>query len=246
MYEPVLNVRGNPAVRTASGDRLLCKSPSDPQLSLASREQYRQLAATLHNAQTASGLKAIMIASAVAGEGKTLTAANLALTFAEAYERSVLLVDADLRRPSLHRLFSTGGPLPSAATAGSWTWAQHVREVTPRLAILTRERPSSAPMADLTSGRMRQLIQEARTAVDWIVVDTPPIALLPDASLLISAVDGAVIVVKAGSTPLELVRRAVEAIAPAKRLGVVLNAATRYAREARYGYDQYYSAIDAS
>jgi Mrp family chromosome partitioning ATPase len=81
-------------VRTAA---VLGKTVADPKLSAVSREQYRQLAATLHNAQAENGLKAVMIASAVGGEGKTLTAANLALTFAESYRRRVLLVDADLR-----------------------------------------------------------------------------------------------------------------------------------------------------
>lgn len=220
------------------------KTVADPNLLPESREQYRQLAATLHNAQAATGLKAVMIASAVAGEGKTLTAANLALTFADAYERSVLLVDADLRRPSLHRFFPderrTGGG------SSRCDWSPHIRQVTPRLGILTREQPSSAPMADLTSSRMRELIQVARRSVDWILVDTPPIALLPDASLLASVIDGAIIVVKAGSTPLDLVRRAVDAIDPQKRLGVVLNAATRQKRGARYGYDQYYDRLEAN
>jgi protein-tyrosine kinase len=240
MYDPVLHPRVS-VVESAAirRDGLSCKTVADLNLPPASREQYRHLAATLHNAQNVSGLKAIMIVSAVAGEGKTLTAANLALTFTESYERKVLLVDADLRRPSLHRLFAAGDCHTRVSASHAWT--QHARQVTPRLGILTRDQPSAAPMADLTSGRMRELIQEARQAVDWIVVDTPPIALLPDATLLASVVDGAVIVVKAGSTPLDLVKRAVEAIDPKKMLGVVLNAATRHARDARYGYDEYYS-----
>jgi protein-tyrosine kinase len=247
MYDSALHLRAGATVSTDTGaDRPFCKTVTDPNVLPASREQYRHLAATLHNAQMVSGLKAVMIASAVAGEGKTLTAANLALTFADAYERSVLLVDADLRRPSLHRLFPTDDRRASTNPVASRAWTQHVRQVTPRLGILTREQPSSAPMADLTSDRMRQLIQEARQTVDWIVVDTPPIALLPDASLLASVVDGAVIVVKAGSTPLDLVKRAVDAIDPKRRLGVVLNAATRCGRDARYGYDQYYSQVEAS
>ena len=73
-----------------------------PQADPASREQYRRLAATLHHAQAEHGLKVVMVASAVPGEGKTLTATNLALTLSESYQRRVLLIDADLRRPSLH------------------------------------------------------------------------------------------------------------------------------------------------
>jgi protein-tyrosine kinase len=227
-------------VRTAA---VLGKTVADPMLSAVSREQYRQLAATLHNAQAENGLKAVMIASAVGGEGKTLTAANLALTFAESYRRRVLLVDADLRRPSLHRLFDICQP-PTLAFGSSRSWTQQVRQVTPRLGLLTPTQPSTAPMADLTSTRMRELIQEARRMVDWIIVDTPPIALLPDARLLASVVDGTVIVVKAGSTPLELVRRAVDALDSKTTLGVVLNGACRQVLHADYGYDEYYTRIE--
>ncbi len=221
---------------TAGHDSLARKTVANPDLSPASREQYRQLAATLHNAQALSGVKAVMIASAVGGEGKTLTAANLALTFAESYQRRVLLVDADFRKPSLDRIFTGDAPYTPAEAATSRSWAEHVREVTPRLGLLTRMQPSSDPMAELTSARMRRLIQEARETFDWIVVDTPPIALLPDASLLASVVDAAVLVIKAGSTPLDLVKRAVDTLDPKKTLGVVLNAASRHSREARYGY----------
>ena len=75
----------------------------------ASREQYRRLAATLHQAQSMNGMKVVLIASAVAGEGKTLTVSNLALTFSESYKRSVLVIDGDLRRPSLHTVFGIAG-----------------------------------------------------------------------------------------------------------------------------------------
>src|SRR4029453_14829682 len=102
---PLLYRSGRDSVPAALSHKMV----GDPNLSPAAREQYRLLAATLHNAQVSHGVKVILIASAVPGEGKTLTAANLALTFSEAYQRDVLLVDADLRRPSLHLLF-TGEP----------------------------------------------------------------------------------------------------------------------------------------
>jgi len=248
MSRSVFELRDLPAQASASlvdsieihTTAVLGKTVADSKLSALSREQYRQLAATLHNAQAENGLKAVMIASAVGGEGKTMTAANLAWTFAESYRRRVLLVDADLRRPSLHRLFDIGErPFES-----SRPWTEQVRQVTPRLGLLSRTQPSTAPMADLTSTRMRELIQEARRMVDWIIVDTPPVALLPDASLLASVVDGTVIVVRAGSTPLELVRRAVDALDAKTTLGVVLNGASRQVLNDDYGYDEYYTRIE--
>src|SRR5688500_11761690 len=69
-----------------------------------SLEQYRRLAATLHDAQIERGLKTVMVTSAVPREGKTLTVVNLALTLSESYGRRVLLIDADLRRPSIHEV----------------------------------------------------------------------------------------------------------------------------------------------
>jgi Mrp family chromosome partitioning ATPase len=86
---------------------------------------------------------------------------------------------------------------------------------------------------------MRQLLDEARGSFDWVIVDTPPVALLPDANLLSAMVDGAVLVVRAESTPWDLVQRAAAAIGQERLLGVVLNGATAEAGAGYYGYDYY-------
>ncbi|MGH9173523.1 MAG: CpsD/CapB family tyrosine-protein kinase, partial [Vicinamibacterales bacterium] len=190
------------------------------------REQYRRLAATLHQAQGASGLKVVMIASAVQREGKTLTATNLALTFSESYQRRVLLIDADLRRPTLHTIFGVDNS--SGLSQGLLSPEHHqlpVRDVSPRLAILPAGGPTTDPMAGLTSDRMRRLIEEAREAFDWVIIDTPPVVLLSDANLLGAMVDAAVLVVRAGSTSYDLVNRALAAIGRERVIGVVLNSA---------------------
>ena len=163
--------------------------------------------------QADRGSKVVMIASAVPGEGKTLTASNLGLTFSESYQRSVLLIDADLRRPALHTVFGMDNTLRSRATGSRPRTERKLpaRRISERLALLTGGQPNSDPMAGLTSERMRRLIHEARDAFDWVIIDTPPVAVLPDANLLSSMVDGAVLVVKAGSTPYDLVQRAIEA-----------------------------------
>ena len=213
----------------------------DPNMTPAFRERYRQLAATLHHAQTSAGIKVVMIASAAVGEGKTLTATNLALTFSESYKRRVLLIDADLRRPSLHVMFgidnSTG---LSDGLSAAVERPVRLRQLTPRLAILPAGLPTGDPMAGLTSERMRRILEEAREAFDWIVVDTPPVGLMPDANLLAAMVDGAVVVVKAESTPHDLVQRAVDAIGRTKVFGAVLNRATAASRNVPYEYESYY------
>ena len=114
-----------------------------------------------------------------------------------------------------------------------------MRQASPRLAILPAGRPSSDPMAGLTSNRMRRVIDEAREAFDWVIVDTPPVVLLTDANLLSAMVDGTVLVVKAGSTPFDLVNRAVSALGRERILGVVLNRAIESAHDS-YGYYNYY------
>ncbi len=222
--------------------RLAAKIVVDQTMIPASREQYRRLAATLHHQQAATGLKVVMIASAVVGEGKTLTAANLALTLSESYQRTVLLIDADLRRPSLNTVFGmNGAPGLAEGLASLQERKLALHQISPRLSILPAGKPSADPMAGLTSGRMRRVIDEARESFDWIIVDTPPVGLLTDANLLAAMVDGAILVVQAGSTPYDRVKRAVEAIGSDRMLGVVLNRAEVRAHAYGYGYDYYYA-----
>jgi capsular exopolysaccharide synthesis family protein len=206
-----------------------------------SREQYRRLAASLHHAQAVSGIKVVMVTSAVVGEGKTLTASNIAMTLSQSYKKEVLLVDADFRRPSVHAVFGIP-PYPglSESLTADQTEKIRVRLVSPGLGVLTGGRPTSDPIAALTSERMRQLVQEARSTFDWVILDTPPVALLTDASLVSSMTDGALVVVKAGQTPWDLVERAVNAVGRDRTLGVVLNRATGQLTST--GYYDYYSA----
>lgn len=216
----------------------------DDEMMPASREQYRRLAAALHHAQSATELKVVMVASAVPGEGKTLTASNLALTLSESYQRHVLLIDADLRKPSLHTMFRVSGT-PGLSDGLNDTAGRKLplRQISSRLTLLAAGTPTGDPMAGLTSPRMRRIIDEARASFDWVIIDTSPIGLLTDASLLSAMADGALIVVKAGSTPLDLVTRATKAIGPDKIIGVVLNQANvsdqPYGTSYQYGYSAY-------
>jgi capsular exopolysaccharide synthesis family protein len=212
----------------------------DNDMDPVSREQYRRLASGLHAAQAASGLKVVMLASALASEGKTLTAANLALTFSESYHRNVLLIDCDLRRPSVHTVFGLqGSPGLCEGLLASDDRKLPLHHVTARLTALTAGVPTGDPMAALVSDRMRRLIEDARAAFDWVIIDTPPIGLLSDASLLGDLADGAILVVKAEATACDLVERAVAAIGKDRLLGVVLNRA-RPANGSAYKYHDYY------
>jgi capsular exopolysaccharide synthesis family protein len=213
----------------------------DRNMEPSSREQYRRLAASLYHQQADTDLRVLMIASASPSEGKTLTALNLALTLSESYRRTVLLIDADLRRPSLHKAFSVDASpgLMEGMVAGD-DWKMPLHQITPRLTLLTGGKASSDPMFGLTSARMRRLIEEGREAFAWVIIDTPPVGLLTDANLLAAMVDGAVLVVKAGETSHDQVRRAIDALGPGKLLGIVLNRATERSKKYGYDYAQYY------
>lgn len=198
-------------------------------------ERFRRLAGILHHAQLAQGTKIVMIASAVAGEGKTLTAANLGLTLSESYRRRVLLVDADLRRPTLHTIFqqpNTVGLIDGLKSKDA-TRLSTVR-LTDTLTLLPAGRPDPDPMSALSSPRLREILVEAGSRFDWIIIDTAPIGLLADAGILSTMVDGALFVIRAGKTPDSAVTRALDALGRDRVLGVVLNGAPGGDHEVEY------------
>ncbi|MGE3507412.1 MAG: CpsD/CapB family tyrosine-protein kinase [Vicinamibacterales bacterium] len=212
-----------------------------PTISPTVVEQFRRLAATLHVAQTATNqLKVLLITSAEAGDGKTFTAANLALTLSESYHRRVLLVDMDFRRPALSHL-TKDRPTRGLAEGLRASTEQKlpVLRVTERLTLLPAGHPEADPMSSLTSPRMQRVLSEAAQAFDWVVLDAPPLCLVPDARLVAMLADAVLLVVRAGQTHHESVQRAVDIIGRERIFGVVLNGAEeaslpKYDRQ--YGY----------
>ena len=203
---------GDLHARLVSGD-------ADP----VSQEQYRRLAAALHDAQVARGLKTVMVTSALPGEGKTLTVVNLAMTLCESYARRVLVIDADLRWPSLHAMLG----VPNVAGLSEALAAERcdlpVTEVSPRLSVMTAGQPGPAPLACLTSGRMGALLEECGSRFDWVLLDTSPVGLLPDGQVVSRLIGAVILVIHAGVTPAAAVERAVADLGPDCILGTVLN-----------------------
>jgi protein-tyrosine kinase len=196
----------------------------DAETSAASIEEYRRLATSLHLMQSQKGLHILMVSSALPRDGKTLTSTNLALTLSESFNRRVLLIDADLRRPSVHEVFRVPNTVGLGdGLRGDGPIALPYIEVSPNLTILPSGSPDSAPMAGLTSERMRVVLQEARNHFDWVIIDTPPVGLISDASILSSLVDGVLLVVGAGATPFPAVQRALSEFGRDRIVGVVLN-----------------------
>ena len=247
------SIDGLTLIALPQGDDQVTMWRTDPELvgklvgtegfSSAAMEQYRKLAATLHHAQSERGIKVIMTSSALPGEGKSLTSVNLALTLSESYHKRVLLIDVDLRRPTVQRIFGLPpiGGLNEGLTA-SEDRPIAVSRVSKRLFVLPAGRPEADPMSGLTSARMKRLIVQASGAFDWVIVDSPPVGLLPDASLLAALVDGVLLVIRSGKAPFALVKRAVEIITHQRILGVVMNAIDYKHDRNAGGYYEYYGA----
>jgi capsular exopolysaccharide synthesis family protein len=202
-------------------------------------EQYRRLAAALHEAQVEGGLKTVMITSAVPHEGKTLTTVNLALTLAESYARRVLLIDADLRAPSIHSLLKIPNRRGLTDALADEHFELPLTDVSECLSVLTAGRPGSAPLAGLSSRRMGALLEECGRRFDWVLLDTPPVGVLPDAQLVARLAGAVILVIAAGSTPAAVVERTVAELGQECIIGTVLNRVERHQiSEADY-YDHY-------
>jgi capsular exopolysaccharide synthesis family protein len=206
-------------------------------------EQYRRLAATLHDLQATHGTKTLMVASALPRDGKTLTVTNLALTLSEAYGRRVLLIDADLRRPTIHEIFKLPNVKGLSEGLRSERESLSLLSVTPLLSVLPAGQPGPNPMAGLTSERMRILIEEAAAVYDWVLLDAPPVGIMPDANLLVRLTEGVIFVIAAGLTPYSLVARAVDEIGRENIVGTVLNRIDPENMPATMYYDRYYQDV---
>jgi protein-tyrosine kinase len=202
-------------------------------------EQFRKLAGSLHQWQLEHGAKVVMVMSAVSAEGKTLTALNLALTLSGSYRRRVLLLDCDLRRPMMHEALQVAAEPGIAETAATGTPVAPI-EVSPLLSFVPAGRRADDPVGALTSSGVIALIEQGRADYDWVVLDTPPAAVVPDASLLNDQADGVVLVVAAGRTGFDLVTRAVATVGRDRILGVVLNGVDKRDLTAA-NYRDYYS-----
>jgi protein-tyrosine kinase len=210
-----------------------------------SLEQYRRLAAILHDVQQQQGLKTLMLTSALPGEGKTLTTVNLALTLSASYDRRVLVIDADLRMPSVHRMLGVANDAGLSEALHSDRAELPLKTISPRLSLLTAGRSDVTPLAGLTSPRMAALVEQCASQFDWVLLDTPPVGLLPDAQLLARLTRAVVFVIGAGVTPAAAVTRAVSELGNDCIIGTVLNRVNeRQIPQAGY-YSRYYGSSDS-
>ena len=203
-------------------------------------EQYRRLGAVLHHGQLEDGIRSVAVASAVGKEGKTLTATNVALMLSRSFNKRVLLVDGDLRKPSVHYVLGIeNGSGLTDILEGRSGLMEAARSLSPTLSVITSGRHGLDPVSLLVSAAAGQFLNEAQDQFDWLVVDTPPVALFPDAGLFLDKVDRCVMVLRASSTSPAVATSAIAAIGASRILGVVLNGAEATEIASGYGYGEY-------
>ena len=202
-------------------------------------EQYRSLRTRVKACENGRAYRALIITSPNKGDGKTLTAANLALTMAQEFQQRVLLIDADLRRPSIHRLLGIGeAPGLSDVLMGGTTFDDALVEIADHhLIVLPSGNGAVHPAELLGSARMRRVLDTVRTRFDRVILDMPPVSPLADVSIVSGMADGILMIVRAGVTPKPAIERALSGLERSKVLGLVLNDAGD--ASARYDYDGY-------
>jgi capsular exopolysaccharide synthesis family protein len=188
-------------------------------------ERYRAIRTRLTHHEDAGALRSLAITSPGARDGKSITAANLALTMAQEFQRNVILVDADLRGSSVHSLFGLEGtPGLAEVLAGEVTLDDALVYLPDyRLTVLPAGRTPQFPTELLGSAAMRRSLDTLRARFDRILIDLPAIAPLADVGTVAPLADGVVMVVRAGITQRPALDQALAAFEEDKILGVVLN-----------------------
>ena len=190
-------------------------------------EQYQGLRLTVERLSRSREIKVLAITSPAAGDGKTLTAINLAGALARGGEGRVLLIDADLRRPTVARQLAISDARKGLADALSDPGTALPDVVKPvdgfSLDIITAGTVRTGISQILRSPRLDSFIQEARARYSYIVLDTPPLLPVFDSALLAKSVDGVLMVVSANQTPRKLLGEALNMLEPSKVLGIVFN-----------------------
>lgn len=206
-------------------------------------EAYRVLRTNLSFSAIDGELRSILVTSGSPGEGKSTTAANLAVVLAQAGKR-VIVIDSDLRRPVQHKILSVGNNrgLTTALLDSETPVTFHLQNTKIRgLRVLSSGPIPPNPAEILSSQRMGQLIEELYKEADVLIFDTPPVLTVTDAAVLAPKTDGTLFVVHVGKTRRDTLTQAVQRIAKtnAQPLGVVLNRIKP--SHGSYYYYQYYN-----
>ncbi len=220
-------------------NRLVCFSDAE---SLAA-EAFRLLGVRLRNLRRDRSLKKVLVTSTVPQEGKSMTAANLACTLALTTQQKILLLEGDLRRPSLSGKFGIGrNPGLCECLKGECALPRciyHLEDAS--LWILPAGSAESNVLEVLQSGQLSVIMDQLAEWFDWIIIDSPPVLPLGDTSVWARLADGIILVTRQGTTERRHLQRGIEALEPKKLIGALLNCS-----QSSSDYHYYYRAANAS
>ncbi|MGG1291456.1 CpsD/CapB family tyrosine-protein kinase [Bacillus smithii] len=189
-------------------------------------EQYRTIRTNIQFSNVEKEMKSIVVTSSSPGEGKSTTVTNLAIVFAQ-QEKRVLLVDADLRKPTIYSAFRMSNHigLTNVLTQQSTLQAAIKTTEVPNLSVLVSGPVPPNPAELLGSSRMKEVLEELYQMYDVILIDTPPVLAVADAQILANLCHGIVMVISSGKTKIEHARKTRDLLSQAKGklLGAILN-----------------------
>jgi protein-tyrosine kinase len=188
-------------------------------------EELRSLRSRLYQVRQERALKSLLITSALPGEGRSFVAANLAQVLALQAGCRVLLIDADLRNPSLHSMFGTSRDLGFSEylLQEMEEFSVMQRGEAEGLFLIPAGRRAEGPTELVGNGRLRALLGRVEPLFDWIIIDSPAAVPVSDACLLADCCDGVLLVVRSNFTPSDIVLKARERFRQESLVGVVLN-----------------------
>ena len=222
-------------------------------------EQFRSLRSRIYQARYEAPLKTILVSSGMPSEGKSFIAANLAMNLARNTVNNILLIDGDLRRPTLHGLLGAPNtPGLSEYLAGTAELSEILqRDGAPRSAEASGK-GSASRLTFIPSGkcgdnsselvanhRVKQLISTLSPHFDWIIIDSPPVLAVTDAVELSRAADAVLLIARGARTPFDVAQRTQAAFSNSRILGFVLNDVKEVPRRG-YNYYDYYGAAEAT
>jgi capsular exopolysaccharide synthesis family protein len=205
-------------------DRLVCFNDEES----PAAESFRLLGVRLRHLRREKSLKKVLITSTIPAEGKSMVAANIACTLALRTPQKTLLLEGDLRRPSLSRMFGLG------KNPGLCEYLRDESSVTRSiyslkgkgLWLLPAGSAQGNPLELLQSARLPALMEQLTAWFEWIIIDSPPVLPLADTSVWARWADGILLVIRQGTTQKRQLQRGIEAIESKKLIGAILNSST--------------------
>jgi len=198
-------------------------------------EKFRFLGVRLRQLRQGKTLKKVLITSTIAEEGKSLVSANLAGVLARRKER-VLLIEGDMRRPTLAQQFGLGrlGGLAEWLQNGQRTASNVYHLGGPDFWLMPAGDPPANPLELIQSGRLSQLMEQLEPSFDWVIIDSPPLLPLADTTVWSRLADGILLVAREGVTERKPLQRGLEILKKSDLLGVVLNGCSNSDHENYY------------